>query len=326
MYLRPITVPSYLGVCVLLSFAAGCGQRPTDIRIDGSSTVFPLTAALTEEFYKQVPTIRMTVGFSGTGGGMTKFARGDIDICNASRRIKPGEIEALQAQGIEFLELSVAFDGLAVVLNQENDWCDCLTVQQLKELWRPESGIKKWSDLDSSWPDHEIILYGPGPDSGTFDYFTEAIVGKSGASRSDYSASEDDNTIVTGVSEDMGALGYFGYAYYEENQHRLKLMSVDNGDGKCVLPSVEAVRDGSYKPLSRSLYVYVRKDSLRKPRVSEFVKYYLDTVAEVARHVGYVPVSDEIHRQNSDSLRAALQEIKSTATIADTYASESQYE
>jgi phosphate transport system substrate-binding protein len=256
----------------------------------------------------------MTVGFSGTGGGMTKFARGEIDICDASRRIKSGEIEQLRANGIEFVELAVAFDGLAVIVNPKNDWCDCLTVRQLKELWRPESGIRYWSDLDPDWPAREIILYGPGPDSGTFDYFTEAIVGESGASRADYSASEDDNVIVTGVSEDEFALGYLGFAYFEENNHRLRLVSIDDGDGKCVLPSVETVRHGTYRPLSRTLYIYVRSDSLARPRVEDFVGFYLDRAAQVAGDVGYVPVSDEVHQQNLQEFRATLPVKRSNTT------------
>ena len=302
-YSRMAAQPSAL---VLLLCVIGCNRRAADIRIDGSSTVFPLTAAITEEFYARNPTIRMTVGFSGTGGGMSKFARGEIDICNASRRIKPGEVKTLDANGIEFLELAVAFDGLAVIVNPQNDWCECLTARQLKELWRPESGVKRWSDLDSRWPEQEIILYGPGPDSGTFDYFTEAIVGEARASRADYSASEDDNVIVTGVSEDQYALGYFGYAYYEENQHRLKLLSVDSGNGECIFPSVESVRDGTYQPLSRSLYVYVRTSALARPRVAEFVEFYLEMAAEVARDVGYVPVSADVQERNLNDFQAAL--------------------
>ena len=302
-----------LAVLLLLLCLVGCDRRPIDIRIDGSSTVFPLTAAITEEYYDRNPTIRMTVGFSGTGGGMTKFARGEIDICDASRRIKPGEVESLQSHGIEFIELTVAFDGLAVIVNPENDWCDCLTARQLKELWRPESGVTRWSDLNSEWPEQEIILYGPGSDSGTFDYFTEAIVGESRASRADYSASEDDNVIVTGVSEDRFAIGYFGYAYYEENQHRLKLLSVDSGSGQCVFPNVESVRDGSYRPLSRSLYIYVRKSALARPRVAEFVQFYLDTASQVARDVGYVPVSEEVQARNVKEFQAALDELKQQA-------------
>lgn len=302
-------------VLLLLSVVVGCNRRPTDIRIDGSSTVFPLTAAITEEFYRTHPEIRMTVGFSGTGGGMSKFARGEIDICNASRRIKPGEVELLEQNGIEFIELAVAFDGLAVIVNPQNDWSDCLTVAQLKELWRPESGVKRWSDLDSTWPEQEIILYGPGPDSGTFDYFTEAIVGKARASRADYSASEDDNVIVTGVSEDPFAIGYFGLAFYEENQNRLRLVAVDGGGGECIRPSAETVRDGTYEPLSRSLYVYVRKSSLARAQVAEFVKFYLNTVAMVARDVGYVPVTDELHERNLDALEAALDAVSTERVL-----------
>lgn len=298
----------HFGGLLFLFCLIGCNTRPTDIRIDGSSTVFPLSSAIAEEFYYRDPTIRLSVGYCGTGGGMTKFARGEIDICNASRSIKPGELELLETKGIEFLEFRIAFDGLALIANPKNDWSDCLTAAQLKELWRPASGIHRWSDLNPKWPDREIILYGPGPDSGTFDFFTEVIVGESRASRSDYSASEDDNVIVMGVSEDEDALGYFGYAFYEENQQRLKLVAVDKGDGNCILPSVESVRDGTYQPLTRPLYIYVRKDALARPRVAEFVKFYLETVAQVARDVGYVQVSDEVHQTNVETLRAAIAE------------------
>ena len=277
------------------------------IRIDGSSTVYPISALVTEIYNEQKPGARITVAFSGTGGGMKKFIAGEIDICDASRAIKESERESCAAAGVEFIELEVAYDGLAVVLSPENDWCDCMTVEQLKELWEPESAIKKWSDLDRSWPDEEIVLYGPGTDSGTFDYFTEVIVGESKASRSDYNPSEDDNVLVTGVGGDKYALGYFGFAYFEENKSKLKLMGVDGGDG-CMTPSLETVSQNTYKPLSRPLYIYVRKSSLQNASVADFVSYYLDHAAEAAAEVGYVPVKQEAHQANLQKLSEATQQ------------------
>ncbi len=285
-----------------LAALTGCQQRASNITVDGSSTVYPITEAVAEEFRKSQPTVRVTVGFSGTGGGMKKFISGDIDICDASRAIKQSEREACQKAGVEYVQLEVAFDGLAVIVHPENDWCDGLTVAQLKELWRPESAVKKWSDLNPDWPAEEIKLYGPGTDSGTFDYFTEAIVGEGGASRADYTASEDDNVLVTGVKEDKYALGYFGYAYYAENKDKLKLLAIDGGKG-FVKPSEATVRDGTYTPLSRPLYIYVRQSSLRRPEVTQFVRFYLDNVEHLAREVGYVPISAEAAEKNERVLK-----------------------
>jgi phosphate transport system substrate-binding protein len=289
-----------------LLLALGCGQTDA-VSIDGSSTVFPISVAVVEEFHGVNPDINVVVGKSGTGGGMKKFAAGEIDICDASRPIKPVEAEACHAAGIEFIELEIAFDGLAVVANPQNDWCDSITVDQLKTIWRKESAgtVAKWSDVNPDWPDDELQLYGPGDDSGTFDYFTEVINGEEKSSRRDYSASEDDNALVTGVAGDKGALGYFGYAYYEQNQDKLKLLAVDSGDGP-VKPTPENVRDGTYKPLSRPLFIYVRKSALERPGVVEFVKFYLAQVDKVARQVGYVPVTDEIAERTRETLDAAL--------------------
>jgi len=213
--------------------------------------------------------------------------------------MKDTESRGAEAAGVEYIRLEVAFDGLAVVLNPRNDWCDSMTVDQLKELWRPESAVKKWSDLNTDWPAEKIVLYGPGHDSGTFDSFTQSIVGESGASRADYTASEDDNVLVTGVEGERYALGYFGYAYYAENKDRLKLLGVDNGNGP-VQPSEETVRDGSYSPLSRPLYLYVRKSALAKQDVKDFIRFYLDNSAILSREVGYVPVSDEAAKKNDE--------------------------
>jgi phosphate transport system substrate-binding protein len=303
-------------ICGLLCLSIGCSQSPDGqdtsqdalsgaVRIDGSSTVYPITEAVAEEFRAAQPKIRVTVGISGTGGGMKKFTAGEIDVCNASRAIKDKEKAACAENGVELIELEVAFDGLAVVINPENDWCECMTVDQLKELWRPESAVKKWSDLNPDWPDEAINLYGPGTDSGTFDYFTKAINGEEKASRADYTASEDDNVLVTGVLSDKYALGYFGYAYYSENRDKLKLLGVDGGDG-CKTPSEETVRALTYQPLSRPLFIYVRKSSLERPEVVALVKFYLENCGQLSTDVGYVPVSDEVAAQNQQRLKEAL--------------------
>lgn len=302
-------------VCLMLAALGGCGSRqsiPGDanqvtgtVKVDGSSTVYPITEAVAEELRSVHPDIQVTVGISGTGGGMKKFTAGEIDICDASRAIKQKEADKCAAKGVKFIELEVAYDGLAVVINPENDWCDCLTVEQLRELWRPESAVKKWSDLNPAWPQEEIRLYGPGTDSGTFDYFTKAIVGEEKASRADYTASEDDNVLVTGVMNSRYALGYFGYAYYSENKDKLKLLAVNGGDG-CTKPSMETVRSLTYKPLSRPLFIYVRTESLEQPAVINFVKFYLKTADQLATEVGYVPVSDQAAEKNQRILSEAL--------------------
>jgi phosphate transport system substrate-binding protein len=296
---------------VIAALAVGTGGCSRDarsggnIRIDGSSTVGPISEAVAEEFHALYPDIRVTVGISGTSGGMKKFVAGEIDICDASRAIKPTEIEAARAAGIEFVEFSIALDGPAIVVHPENDWCDCLTVDQLKELWQPDSGIKLWSDLSPGWPQEEIHLYGPGTDSGTFESFTKAIVGEEGMSRADYTANENDNRLVTGVQQDEYALAYFGYAYFAENKDRLKLLGVDGGSG-CVQPSEATIRDGSYSPLSRPLFIYVRKSSLARPEVVTFVRFYLEQSGALASDVGYVPVSDDVAQTNAARLEEAL--------------------
>ena len=299
-------IPTALILTLLVALVSitGCSKGATAISIDGSSTVYPVTEAVAEEFSSAAPQIRVTVGFSGTGGGMKKFIAGDIDICDASRPMKESELKACEEKGVEYIQLEVAFDGLAVVLNPANDWCDSMTVDQLKELWRPESGVKQWKDLNPDWPAEDITLYGPGTDSGTFDSFTKSIVGEEGASRADYSASEDDNVLVTGVQEDKYALGYFGYVYYAENKDKLKLMGVDGGNGP-VQPSEATVRDGSYSPLSRPLYLYVRKSELARPEVKQFVRFYLDNCGTLCREVGYVPVSDEAAKKNDEVFSGA---------------------
>jgi len=295
----------FLGGCSAEQSGSNDTQARNYVKVDGSSTVYPITEAVAEELRSVHPQIQVTVGISGTGGGMKKFAAGEIDICDASRAIKQKEADKCAAKGVKFIELEVAYDGLAVVINPQNDWCDCLTVEQLRELWRPESAVKKWSDLNPDWPQEKIRLYGPGTDSGTFDYFTKAIVGEEKACRADYTASEDDNVLVTGVMNDRYALGYFGYAYYSENKEKLKLLGVNGGDG-CKKPSMETVRSLSYKPLSRPLFIYVRTESLKQPAVRDFVKFYLETADQLATEVGYVPVSDQAAEKNQRLFSEAL--------------------
>lgn len=299
---------------VAIAAAVGCsGCSPSNsaksaatIRVDGSSTVYPITEAVAEEFRNERPDVRAVIGFSGTGGGFKKLAAGEIDICDASRTIKDEERAACEANGVKFVELEIAFDGLSVVVNPDNDWCDCLTVEQLKAIWQPESAIEKWSDLNPEWPDEKIELFGPGTDSGTFDYFTEAIMGEAKSSRADYTPSEDDNMLVTGVEGSKYALGYFGFAYYSENKERLKLLGVDSGDGQCIQPSLETVRSNTYKPLSRPLYIYVNQNSLSKPEIVEFVQYYLKTVGDLVTQVGYVPLADEVKAKADQNFNEAL--------------------
>jgi phosphate transport system substrate-binding protein len=291
-------------MCALAAVVCGC-SRPS-IKVDGSSTVIRITEAVTEEFAKEQPGVRVTGGRSGTGGGFKKFANGEIDICDASRAINEIEKKACKDRGIEYVELEIAFDGIALVVNPQNDWCDCLKVEQLKAIWEPGSKVSKWSDIDPAWPQQEVKLYGPGTDSGTFDYFTEAINGKTGKCRQDYSASEDDNVLVMGVEGDKYSLGYFGLAYYEENHEKLKLLGVDPGDGNCIKPSEQTVRDATYKPLSRPLFIYVRTSSLARPEVRSYVKFYLDHVNSVVKSTGYVPLSDEVLTKRKKKLEEAL--------------------
>jgi phosphate transport system substrate-binding protein len=269
-----------------------------DIDGDGSSTVFPITEAVAEEFGQLHSGVRVTAGIAGTGGGFEKFCAGETDFNDASRPIKDEEAQTCADAGIEFTEFQVAFDGLSVVTNPSNDFVDCLTVEELKKIWEPaaERTITNWSQVRDGFPDKGLSLYGPGTDSGTFDYFTEEINGETDASRGDYQASEDDNVLVQGIVGDEGGLGYFGLAYYEENADQLKLISVDGGAG-CVAPSSTTVLDGTYTPLSRPLFVYFTNESLTRPEVQEFVRFYLTEGAALAAEVGYVEASDAIYQE-----------------------------
>ncbi len=280
-----------------LLWSCGGGGSKNRIRIDGSSTVYPITEAVAEE-YRSESDARITVGFSGTGGGFKKFIRGETDINDASRKISPTEKKKCKKNGIEYLRLSVAYDGIAVLTHPENDWVDTITVEELKTVWEPEAQetIKKWSQIRDGWPDREFNLYGPGTASGTYDYFTEAIVGKSGKSRGDYTASEDDDVLIQGISTDKDALGFVGLAYYEENADKLQLTPLDAGEGG-VKPTLETVKKGTYKPLSRALYIYVRKSSAQKKPVQEFVHFYLNNAAELSKDAGYVPLKEQEYEE-----------------------------
>ena len=261
------------------------------IEIDGSSTVEPITSAVAEEFKKLHNGVNPNVAVSGTGGGFKRFTVGDTAISNASRPLKSSEAEAATANGIEYVELLVAVDGLTVVVNPGNDFASCLTVDELKAMWEPGSTVNNWNQVRSSFPDQKLTLYGPDTDSGTFDYFTEEIVGEAQASRADYSPNANDNILVQGVAGDKNSLGYFGFAYYLENQGRLNDVAIDGGNG-CVEPTPETIKDGSYTPLSRPLFIYVNKAELAKPEVRAFVDFYLDNAAQLAAEVGYVALTD----------------------------------
>ncbi|MDX6396776.1 MAG: phosphate transport system substrate-binding protein [Gaiellaceae bacterium] len=274
------------------------------IEADGSSTVGPYTTAAAERFRAVEPDVQITVGVSGTGGGFERFCRGETDLSDASRPIKDEEQQLCEQNGVEYVEFQVANDALTVVVNPQNLWAKCMTTAQLKKLWEPGSKVDSWNDLDPSWPDVLINLFGPGTDSGTFDYFTEVIVGEAGASRPDYAASEDDNVIVTGVAGEEGALGYLGFSYYEENMDKLKAIEIDGGDG-CVAPSVETAQNGTYKPLSRPLFIYVKKESLARPEVEAFLRFLLDNEKEIAAAAQFVPLTDEQLAKAKADLEAA---------------------
>ena len=279
----------------------GSGQ----IRIDGSSTVYPLSAVAAEDFQIANPGIQVTVGSSGTGGGFEKFCRGETDANDASRPIRDSEIQECADNGIEYAQLTVAIDALTVVVNKDNEFANCLTTDQLATIWGPDSTVSNWNEVDPSFPDEPLPLFGPGTDSGTFDYFTDVINGEEGVSRTDFTPSEDDNVIVQGVAGSKGGLGYFGFTYFEENADRLKALEIDSGAG-CVAPSAETARDGSYTPLSRPLYVYPSVQSLPDPDVAEFFQFYIDNNVEIAKAALYIPLSDAAQEQLVTGLAALL--------------------
>lgn len=267
--------------------------------------MYPLTEAVAEEFgIAQGAAVQVTVGLSGTGGGFERFCAGETDINNASRPIKDAERDECIVNDVRFLELPVAYDGISIVVHPDNTWVDCLTVEELRRIWEPGSTVESWAEVREGFPDEPLRLYGPGPDSGTFDDFTEAVVGEPGASRWEYTVSEDDNVLVTGVAGDRGALGYFGYAYYEANRDRVKLVAVDGGSG-CVAPTPETIRRGTYDPLSRPLFIYVNRESLARRTVADFVRFYMDVAPELAREVGYVPLSEADYEANTRRIAEA---------------------
>jgi phosphate transport system substrate-binding protein len=273
------------------------------ITIDGSSTVYPITEAVAEEFRRDNPDVKVTVGVSGTGGGFKKFGRGEIDINDASRPIKEQEAATCKENNINYVQLTVAFDGLAVLVNKSNTWVNDITVEELKKIWEPaaQGKITKWNQIRKEWPAEEFHLYGPGVASGTYDYFTEAIVGKSGESRGDFTASEDDNVLVQGIQGDKNALGFFGLAYYEENKDQLKLVGVNGGKG-VILPSSETVKNGTYAPLSRPVFIYVSGTAVKRPEVQSFVKFYLENADQLVPDVGYIALPKEQYTNGLNEL------------------------
>jgi len=282
---------------------------PAVIRIDGSSTVYPITEAAAEEFQKQSPA-KVTIGVSGTGGGFKKFCAGEIAIAGASRPIKSSEEQACAANKVEFVELPVAYDGLAVVVNPKNTWVKSLTVEELKKIWEPgaQQKVTSWNQVRTSWPNKPLHLFGPGVDSGTYDYFTKAIVGEEHKSRGDYTSSEDDNVLVQGVSRDEGGLGFFGLAYFEENSDKLKLVPVDDGEAKNgegpISPTSDTVRNGTYQPLSRPIFVYVAKSALARPEVSGFLDFYLSKAPSLVKEARYIPLPEKAYELALKRLKA----------------------
>ena len=266
--------------------------------IDGSSTVFPITEAVAEEFSIKERKVRVSVGVSGTGGGFQKFCSGETSITNASRPISAGEIDACRSRDIDFIELPIAYDGIAVVVHPRNSWADCITLAELKKLWEPaaQGNLTRWNQIRPDWPDARIMLFGPATDSGTFDYFTEVVVGKSKESRGDFTASEDDNVLIQGVAGDRNSLGYFGFAYYIENENKLKALAIDSGRG-CVAPDAATVETGSYAPLSRPLFIYVKKSDAARPEIQAFVDFYIENAGYLATDVGYVKLPDRLYSQ-----------------------------
>jgi len=303
----------------IVTLLVSCGSNTSQnsdklsgtIKIDGSSTVYPITEAVAEEFRVNEPNVQVTIGISGTGGGFKKFGRGETDISDASRPIKQKEVKICKDNNISYVDLTVAYDGLAVLVNPANDWVDYFTVEELKKLWEPaaQGVIMKWSQVRDGWPDEEIHLFGPGVASGTYDYFTEAVVGESGSSRGDFTASEDDNVLVQGIAGDKYGLGFFGLAYYEENKDKLRLIAVDGGEGP-VNPTLETVSNGTYSPLSRPLFIYVNSKAAKKPVIQEFINFYIDNAPALSTEIGYVPLPDELYKAEADKFAKFVETLK----------------
>lgn len=294
---KPVLIMAAIGLLFTTTAQAAPAKLTGSIDVDGSSTVFPLTEAVAEEFGKIHKGVRVPVGVSGTGGGFKRFCEGETAISNASRPIKDSEKKACKEKGIQYLELTVAYDGLSVIVSKDNKFVDKLTVEELNAIFKPESIVKTWKDVRKNWPDETIKIFSPGSDSGTFDYFTEAINGKAQSSRNDkqMSFSEDDNTLVSGIANDRYAIGYFGYSYYEENKSKLKVVAIDAGKG-AIAPSPKTIANGTYAPLSRPLFIYVNKKALTRPEVKEFTQFYLQNAGKLSKEIGFVALSDNWYK------------------------------
>ena len=306
--MRTMVAAASLFLVTTLTACGGGGDAPTArIQIDGSSTVYPITQAMAEEFMLAGGRdVRVTVSQSGTGGGFKRFCAGETEISDASREIKEAERQQCEQNGVEPVRFEVAKDGITLAVNPENQFVQCLTVDELRQIWGPGSEVQQWSDVRSEWPNEEMKLYGPGTDSGTFDYFTEAVMGQEGASRQDYTASEDDNVLVQGVAGDPASLGYFGFAYYDQNDERVKAVAVDAGDG-CVQPTRQTIASGEYKPLSRPMFIYAAQSALQRPEVQRFLQFYMENAEELVPQAGYVPL-------DSSAYQANLQQVQQVAS------------
>ena len=296
-------IANYAAATLVMVAASAPSLAQTLVKVDGSSTVYPITEAVAEDFQKfKKNAVRVTVGISGTGGGFKKFCRGETDVSDASRPITKKEMEDCKAAGIEYIELPVAYDALTVVINPKNTWAKTMTVAELKKAWEPaaQGKVTSWKQINPAWPDRPIKLYGPGADSGTFEYFTEAVNGKAKATRGDFTASEDDNVLVQGVSRDVGGLGYFGYAYYVENKDKLAAVSVADAGKKAIAPSEETVINGTYQPLARPIFIYINAKSAERAEVKEFVEYYMKNGEKLSKEVKYVSLPPKAYAYNLD--------------------------
>jgi len=304
--LRLFAAAALSGLITTGAGAASTAPAETIIAIDGSSTMYPITEVVAENFQKEKKgSVKVTVGVSGTGGGFAKFCRGEIDISNASRPIQRKEIKACDKAGIQYVELPVAFDPVTVVVNPENNWAKTVTVAELKKMWEPaaQGKITRWSQVNPAWPNETFKLYRPEADSGTYDYFTQAIVGKARSSRDDAAVSEDDKVLAQGVTSDRNALGFFGYGFYKRNEDKLRAVAIDNGRGERVLPSAETVEDGTYQPLSRPIFIYVNIKAAEKPEIKEFVEFYMKNASAAVKEVKYIPLPPRAYTKNLEFLK-----------------------